>query len=102
MNSKVNFIVLTLLLLYVPSIKAASVLRSGMDLRCQCIKPSSNFIHPKFMKNIEIIPSGPHCENVEIIATLQDAKQICLDPESPWVKKIINKIISRSQTDPVQ
>ncbi|XP_062901126.1 interleukin-8-like [Mobula hypostoma] len=101
MNSKLSFIVLTLVLFYVSSIKAASVLRSGMDLRCQCIKPSSNFIHPKFMKNIEIIPSGPHCEKVEIIATLQHTK-VCLDPESPWVQKIINKILSGSQTDTVQ
>ncbi|XP_051900358.1 interleukin-8-like [Pristis pectinata] len=102
MNIKVNFIVLTLFLFYVSSIQAASIGRSGTKLRCQCIKTSSNFIHPRFMENIEIIPSGPHCGNVEIIATLQDTNRVCLDPESSWVNKIIKKILSRPKTDAVQ
>ncbi|XP_078062066.1 interleukin-8-like [Mustelus asterias] len=97
MNSKVTLFCLTLLVLYMASTQAASIGRAGMSLRCQCIKTSSKFIHPKFMKNIDIIPSGPHCENVEIIATLQSSNRVCLDPESFWVKKIIDRMISRSK-----
>ncbi|XP_072351833.1 interleukin-8-like [Scyliorhinus torazame] len=95
MNGKVALFSLTLFVLYVASLQAASIGRTGMSLRCQCIKTSSKFIHPKFMENIDIIPSGPHCENVEIIATLQSTNRVCLNPGSAWVKKIINRIISR-------
>ncbi|XP_067879531.1 interleukin-8-like [Heterodontus francisci] len=97
MNSKVTLTVLTLVVLYMASTRAASIGRAGMNLRCQCIKTSSTFIHPKFLENIEIVPSGPHCENVEIIATLQDSNRVCLNPESSWVNKIIDRIISRSK-----
>ncbi|XP_067826692.1 interleukin-8-like [Heptranchias perlo] len=98
MNNKVTLMVLTFFVIYVASTQAASIGRTGMNLRCQCIKTSSEFIHPKFMENIEIIPSGPHCGNVEIIVTLENSNRICLNPEASWVKKIIDRIISRSKT----
>ncbi|GCC17467.1 interleukin-8-like [Chiloscyllium punctatum] len=97
MSSKVTLITLTLFVFYVAATQAASIGRTGMNLRCQCIKTSSNFIHPQFMENIEIIPSGPHCENVEIIVTLQSSDRVCLNPKSPWVNKVINRIMSRSK-----
>ncbi|XP_078254679.1 interleukin-8-like [Rhinoraja longicauda] len=75
---------------------------SGVNLRCACIKTSSTFIHPKFMENINIIPKGPHCGNVEIIATLQNDNRVCLDPKSIWVQKIINKLISSPKADEVR
>uniref|UniRef100_UPI00398E8C89 interleukin-8-like n=1 Tax=Pristiophorus japonicus TaxID=55135 RepID=UPI00398E8C89 len=103
MNSKVILTVLTLFVLYVASAQAASIGSIGINMRCQCIKTSSKFIHPKFMEDIEIIPSGPHCGNVEIIATLQDSNRVCLNPTSAWVKIIIDRIISRSKkTNAVQ
>ncbi|XP_067826575.1 interleukin-8-like isoform X2 [Heptranchias perlo] len=102
MNSKVTLTVLTLFVLYVASAQAASIGRTGMNLRCQCIKTSSEFIHPKFMENIEIIPSGPHCGNVEIIATLKSGNRVCLNPKASWVKKIVDRMISASKkTDEV-
>ncbi|XP_041032624.1 interleukin-8-like [Carcharodon carcharias] len=98
MNSKVTLFTLTLIVLYVASTEAALVGTTGMSLHCQCIKTTSKFIHPKAMENIAIIPSSPHCENVEISATLQNTNQFCLNPESAWVKKIINKMISHYST----
>uniref|UniRef100_UPI00398E3429 interleukin-8-like n=1 Tax=Pristiophorus japonicus TaxID=55135 RepID=UPI00398E3429 len=103
MNSKVVLTILALSLLYMASTQAASIGRTGMNLRCQCVKTSSKFIHPKFMANIEIIPSGPHCGNVEIIATLKSSIRVCLDPNASWVKKIIDRMITVSEkTDEVQ
>ncbi|XP_067826369.1 interleukin-8-like [Heptranchias perlo] len=97
MNSKVALTILTLFVLYVSSTQVASIGRTGMNLRCQCIKTSSEFIHPKFMENIEIIPSGPHCGNVEIIATLKSTNRVCLDPEAHWVKIVIDRMIKGSE-----
>ncbi|XP_078067657.1 interleukin-8-like [Mustelus asterias] len=97
MNSKVILPVLALFVLYLASTQAASLRHAGVSLRCQCIKTNSKFIHPRRIGNIEIFPSGPHCSNVEIIATLKNGTPVCLNPEAPWVQKIIDMIIKNSK-----
>lgn len=44
-----------------------AVPRSAIELRCQCISTYSKFIHPKFIQNVNLTPSGPHCKNVEVM-----------------------------------
>ncbi|XP_043917884.1 permeability factor 2-like [Protopterus annectens] len=66
----------------------------GVDLRCKCINTVSEFIPHKRMANIEIIPKGPHCSAVEVIATLKSGQLTCLNPEAKWVKVIIDKILN--------
>uniref|UniRef100_V9LK62 Interleukin-8 n=1 Tax=Callorhinchus milii TaxID=7868 RepID=V9LK62_CALMI len=95
MNSKVIVTTLSLLAFYVVSTQAASLRRTEVNLRCNCIRTNSNFIHPKFMDHIDIFPSGPHCPVVEIIATLKSGNRVCLYPEASWVKKIIEKMMTR-------
>ncbi|KAE8630908.1 hypothetical protein XENTR_v10001013 [Xenopus tropicalis] len=70
------------------------VSRTG-ELRCLCITTEKKPIHPKHIKNIEMIPKGPHCKNVEVIATLTSGDDVCLEPTAPWVKRIIEKILAR-------
>ncbi|CAD7669035.1 unnamed protein product [Nyctereutes procyonoides] len=60
--------------------------------RCQCIQTHSDFVSPKFITNVQLIPEGAHCSRKEIIVTLKDEKLICLDPEAEWVMIIIKKI----------
>ncbi|XP_032873134.1 interleukin-8-like [Amblyraja radiata] len=94
MNSRVMFSILALFMLSATSIQAASMGSSGMNLRCRCIRTSAIFIHPKFMENIDIIPPGPHCETVNIIATLKNGNMICLEPKAIWVQRVINRMIN--------
>ncbi|XP_069451142.1 C-X-C motif chemokine 15-like [Ovis canadensis] len=65
----------------------------SQELRCQCIQTHSDFISPKFIAKVQIIPEGAHCNRKEIIVTLKDEKLICLDPEAEWVMDIIKKIV---------
>ncbi|XP_019818477.1 C-X-C motif chemokine 15-like isoform X2 [Bos indicus] len=65
----------------------------SQELRCQCIQTQSDFISPKFIAKVQIIPEGAHCNRKEIIVTLKDGQLICLDPESEWVMNIIKKIV---------
>lgn len=46
---------------------AASPVNRATELRCQCIKLESKQISTKIMANLEVIPSGPHCQNVEVM-----------------------------------
>nr|XP_014353481.1 PREDICTED: interleukin-8-like [Latimeria chalumnae] len=63
------------------------------DLRCRCINTHSARIHPKYIKNVSLYPSSPACANVEVIAVLKTGKEICLNPTSNWVKRIIKRIL---------
>ncbi|XP_045713981.1 C-X-C motif chemokine 6 isoform X2 [Phyllostomus hastatus] len=91
--------VLLALLLLTPPRPLASAGPSSFfvrELRCQCLSITPT-VHPKMISNLEMIPAGPQCPNVELIATLKNGKEVCLDPEAPLVKKIIQKILSRKQ-----
>ncbi|KAM8939393.1 interleukin-8-like [Pelodytes ibericus] len=66
-------------------------------LRCLCIKTETKFISPKHFLNVEIIPKGPYCKNVEVIVTLKNGQEVCLEPTAPWVKKIVDKILDRNK-----
>ncbi|XP_012600770.2 platelet basic protein [Microcebus murinus] len=63
-----------------------------LELRCTCVKTISE-IHPKNIQNLEIIKPGAHCNKVEVIATLKGGRKVCLNPEAPMVKKIVQKML---------
>ncbi|XP_045853894.1 platelet basic protein [Meles meles] len=66
-----------------------------VELRCLCLNTVSG-IHPSNIQRLEVLRAGPHCANVEVIATLRNGKKICLDPEAPKIKKIVQKILESS------
>ncbi|XP_078533586.1 alveolar macrophage chemotactic factor-like [Lissotriton helveticus] len=65
-------------------------------LRCQCVKTESNFIRPRQIRTVEVIPSGTYCAQQEVILVLKSGKEVCVDPNAPWVKKILERILQRS------
>ncbi|XP_069710931.1 interleukin-8-like [Phaenicophaeus curvirostris] len=101
MMGKAVAVVLTLLLISALGAKGEALPRSAIELRCQCISTYSKFIHPKFIHNVNLIPSGPHCKDVEVIATLHDGSEVCLNPAAPWVKLIVKAILDKANTKPV-
>ncbi|XP_062350068.1 interleukin-8-like [Cinclus cinclus] len=95
MTGKAEAAALMLLLISALGTQGAAVPRSAIELRCQCISTHSKFIHPKFIQNVNLTPSGPHCKNVEVIATLRDGREVCLEPTASWVKLIIKVILDK-------
>ncbi|XP_013868729.1 growth-regulated protein homolog gamma [Austrofundulus limnaeus] len=66
----------------------------GVELHCRCIQTESRPIGRHIAK-VELVPANSHCEETEIIATLKKTGQeVCLDPKAPWVKKVIDKMMS--------
>ncbi|XP_017368418.1 platelet basic protein [Cebus imitator] len=63
---------------------------SYAELRCMCMKTTSG-IHPRNIQSLEVNGKGIHCNKVEVIATLKDGRKICLDPDAPRIKKIVQK-----------
>ncbi|XP_037006132.2 C-X-C motif chemokine 9 [Artibeus jamaicensis] len=59
--------------------------------RCSCITTERGMIHFKALKDLQQFPPGPSCDNTEIIATMKNGNQTCLNPNSRNVKKLIKE-----------
>ncbi|XP_035582214.1 growth-regulated protein homolog beta-like [Zalophus californianus] len=86
-----------LLLLLVPAGRRAAGAPVAAELRCQCLQTLQG-IHLKNIQNVKVTPWGPHCPQTEVIATLKNGQEVCLNPEAPMVKKIINKMLNKGST----
>ncbi|XP_047575473.1 growth-regulated protein homolog gamma-like isoform X6 [Lutra lutra] len=87
-----------LLLLLLPAGRRAAGAPVAAELRCQCLQ-TVQAIHLKNIQNVVVTPSGPHCEQTEVIATLKNGQEVCLNPEAPLVKKLINKMLNKMAFD---
>ncbi|KFP03694.1 interleukin-8 isoform X2 [Calypte anna] len=94
MNSKLQAALL-IVLISASLAHSGPVARMGTELRCQCIATHSKFIPPKSIQDVRLTQSGPHCKNVEVIATLKDGREVCLEPTAPWVQLIIKAILAK-------
>ncbi|XP_026535589.1 interleukin-8-like [Notechis scutatus] len=99
MDSKAVVAFLALLLVSATLTKGASVARVGLELRCQCIETYSNPNLRGHIASVNLINSGPHCSNIQVIATLKDGRQVCLDPTALWVKKVITKLLEKAKSN---
>ncbi|XP_028644989.1 C-X-C motif chemokine 9 [Grammomys surdaster] len=59
--------------------------------RCSCISTSQGTIHYKSLKDLKQFAPSPNCNKTEIIATLKNGDQACLDPDSAKVKKLMKE-----------
>ncbi|XP_043969916.1 C-X-C motif chemokine 2-like [Gambusia affinis] len=60
-----------------------------MNLRCRCITKERKPIGRRIVA-LEVHPVRSHCAETEIIATLKNEKRkVCLDPNAPWVQKVL-------------
>ncbi|XP_006993577.1 C-X-C motif chemokine 2-like [Peromyscus maniculatus bairdii] len=88
---------LMLLLLLATSRQATGAVLAT-ELRCQCPRTISR-IDFKTIQSLKVTPPGPHCTQTEVIATLKDGQEVCLDPEAPLVRKIIQKILNKGKAN---
>ncbi|XP_066484575.1 interleukin-8-like [Tiliqua scincoides] len=91
--------VLALFLLFARLTEGVPLAQMGSELRCQCVSTHHKFIHPKYIQDVRLIQSGPHCKDVEVIATLKDGREVCLEHTAPWVKRIIKAILDKAQAN---
>ncbi|XP_066240797.1 interleukin-8 [Saccopteryx leptura] len=97
MTSKLVVALLAAFVLSATLCEAAVTSRVNTELRCQCIKTHSTPFHPKFIKELRVIESGPHCANSEIIVKLFDGRDVCLNPKEKWVQKVVQIFLKRAE-----
>ncbi|KAM5271764.1 C-X-C motif chemokine 9 [Ctenodactylus gundi] len=59
--------------------------------RCSCINTWTPTIHPKSLKDLKQFAPSPSCDKTEIIATMKNGDQRCLNPNSPGVRKLVEE-----------
>ncbi|CAG5939098.1 interleukin-8-like [Menidia menidia] len=97
MSSKVIVATVVVFLACLAISEGMSLRSLGVELHCRCIQTESRPIG-RHIEKLELIPATSHCEDTEIIATLKKTHQkVCLDPEAPWVKKVIQRIMSQKK-----
>ncbi|KAM7168010.1 permeability factor 2-like [Macrochelys suwanniensis] len=68
------------------------------ELRCQCLQTEAGRIPLQRIARVQRIPEGPHCGVPEVIATMKNGEKVCLEPTAPWVKLMVNRILSSKST----
>ncbi|XP_059380835.1 interleukin-8-like [Carassius carassius] len=83
------FLMLTVIGASIVLSNAVQPLGAGYNSRCVCLTLESRIIPQGHLRRVEILPRGPHCKTTEVIADLSSGERICLNPKTPWVKKLI-------------
>ncbi|MGH0173759.1 UNVERIFIED_CONTAM: hypothetical protein FKN15_004757 [Acipenser sinensis] len=58
--------------------------------RCHCLGDGVNFIQPRLIEKLDVIPASMTCGNLEIIVTLKNSGELrCLNPKSKFAQNFI-------------
>ncbi|XP_032836487.1 alveolar macrophage chemotactic factor-like [Petromyzon marinus] len=61
--------------------------------RCTCVSSTSERISPRLFRRLEILPPSFSCAKTQLIVDLANSLQICLDPQAPWVRKYLSRVL---------
>ncbi|KAI4886309.1 hypothetical protein NFI96_016728 [Prochilodus magdalenae] len=61
--------------------------------KCRCTTTHSKPIRPERIQKFVTIAPGPHCKDLQVIATIQVKKtmEICVNPNEPWVQEALKR-----------
>ncbi|KAM9501903.1 permeability factor 2-like [Clarias gariepinus] len=64
-----------------------------LQLRCHCTETMTKEISNSRIVKLEIFQPGPHCKDVEVIATVKFRKEVtlCLNPKDKWVQNLLKR-----------
>ncbi|XP_036269857.1 growth-regulated protein homolog gamma-like isoform X3 [Pipistrellus kuhlii] len=83
-----------LLLLLVAACRQTAAAPVASELRCLCLE-NLDRIHPKYIQSVKVTSPGPYCDKTEVIASLKNGQKVCLNPASPLVKMILDKLLKK-------
>ncbi|NXO25844.1 IL8 protein, partial [Cisticola juncidis] len=96
MDGKSIAVALVLYLVSVAGSEGKALEKTGeRGSQCHCISTHSRFISPKTVQDVRLSQRGPHCKNVEIIVTLKDGREVCVEPAAPWIQLTVKALLGR-------
>uniref|UniRef100_A0A8B9QMZ4 Chemokine interleukin-8-like domain-containing protein n=1 Tax=Apteryx owenii TaxID=8824 RepID=A0A8B9QMZ4_APTOW len=94
MGSGCPLLACLLLLLLASHSARAALLEANGNLSCRCAKTTATFIPPRMYDSIEVRPVGSSCRRREVVIILKNRKRVCVEPNTPWVKKLLRDLPS--------
>ncbi|XP_071254397.1 C-X-C motif chemokine 11-1-like [Salvelinus alpinus] len=73
-----------------------TVAQRPVSQRCLCRKVRNSFGAPNTVEDIQIYPPTPSCDRLEIIVSLKNGVQYCLDPSMKKVQRLLNRLMKKS------
>ncbi|XP_065490830.1 C-X-C motif chemokine 13-like [Caloenas nicobarica] len=70
----------------------AALLEANGNLSCRCAKTTRAFIPPRRYSSVEVRPVGSSCRRPEVVIKLKSLERVCVDPDTPWVKKLLQDL----------
>uniref|UniRef100_A0A669EGI0 Chemokine interleukin-8-like domain-containing protein n=2 Tax=Oreochromis TaxID=8139 RepID=A0A669EGI0_ORENI len=61
--------------------------------KCRCVKTSKS-VRIALIAQLKLDEPRPHCNRREVIVTLKNGREQCLDPESKFTKELLKKLLS--------
>ncbi|NWQ79658.1 IL8 protein, partial [Columbina picui] len=68
------------------------ILEANGNLSCRCAKTTRAFIPPRRYSSVELRPVGSSCRRPEVLIKLKNMERVCVDPDAPWVKKLLQDL----------
>uniref|UniRef100_A0A2K5KCI3 C-X-C motif chemokine n=1 Tax=Colobus angolensis palliatus TaxID=336983 RepID=A0A2K5KCI3_COLAP len=87
-----------LLLLTPPGPLSGPVAAALRELRCSCLQTTQR-VQPQMISNLQVFAIGPQCSEVEVVASLKNGTEVCLDPQAPFLKKVIQRLLDGENKD---
>ncbi|XP_037619726.1 interleukin-8-like isoform X1 [Sebastes umbrosus] len=84
-----SIITIVALLVFLAIPEGISLEGHEVTQRCRCISRETRFIRLRNIEEVEVNPRSSHCNDIEIIALKKGGQRICLHPDAPWVKKML-------------
>ncbi|XP_041283108.1 C-X-C motif chemokine 6-like [Onychostruthus taczanowskii] len=69
-----------------------AILEANGNLSCRCLKSTRAFIPPERYSSIEVWPVGSSCRRPEVVVKLKSLKRVCVDPDTPWMRKLLQDL----------
>ncbi|KAJ8337561.1 hypothetical protein SKAU_G00365270 [Synaphobranchus kaupii] len=60
--------------------------------KCLCHRTRDRFGPPRAILDIQIYPPAPYCDKMEIVVSLRNGVQYCLDPRVRKVQEMVQKM----------
>ncbi|XP_048797726.1 C-X-C motif chemokine 13-like [Lagopus muta] len=70
----------------------AALLEANGNLNCRCAKTTTAFIPLRKYESVEVRPVGSSCRRLEVLIKLKSLERICVDPNTLWVRKLLQDL----------
>ncbi|XP_063046754.1 alveolar macrophage chemotactic factor-like [Engraulis encrasicolus] len=70
--------------------------------RCTCRRIRNKLEKPKQIQDIQILPPSPSCDKLEIVVTIKNGFQYCMDPNSEKLQNIIRAFLEMKNKSAAQ